>query len=95
MVFLPTNSDDRRQCEQLFEQIIREEGHAVLGWRTVPTENSSLGPTAKAVQPVIRQVFIRREAGGQTKGMPLTGLDDQLAFARQLYVIRRRVENVI
>jgi hypothetical protein len=61
MVFLPTKADDRQQCEQLFEYMVREEGQAVLGWRTVLTDNSSLGPTAKAVQPVIRQIFIRRE----------------------------------
>src|SRR5438477_121519 len=61
MVFLPMQADDRHQCEQLFEQIVREEGQAVLGWRSVPTDNSSLGPTARAVQPVIRQIFIRRQ----------------------------------
>src|SRR5262245_30750064 len=48
MVFLPTNPVDRRQCEQLFEDIVREEGSTLLGWRTVPTDNSTLGPTTKA-----------------------------------------------
>ena len=27
-------------CEELFEQIVREEGQTVLGWRDVPTDNS-------------------------------------------------------
>src|SRR5258708_30411472 len=37
MVFLPTEEESRRQCEDLFEEIVREEGQQVLGWRSVPT----------------------------------------------------------
>src|SRR6266851_3433621 len=81
MVFLPTDEDSRRECEQLFEKIVREEGQRVLGWRTVPTDNSQLGPTAKASQPFIRQIFIGRNSE----------LSDDLAFERKLLVIRKRV----
>src|SRR5215470_6092128 len=35
MVFLPTESESRRECEALFEQIARQEGQKVFGWRTV------------------------------------------------------------
>src|ERR1700736_38763 len=60
MVFLPANLEDRAFCEERFNQIIREEGQHVLGWRTVPVDGSSLGPTAQRSQPVVRQVFIGR-----------------------------------
>src|SRR5207248_1970197 len=82
MVFLPTNPDDRRQCEERFEQMVREEGCTLLGWRTVPTDNSSLGPTARAVQPIIRQVFIRRDTDPARPGSPPReqgACDDDLA----------------
>src|SRR5262249_28639524 len=46
MVFLPTAPGDRQQCEQMFESIVAEEGQTVLGWRTVPTDNGPIGPTA-------------------------------------------------
>jgi glutamate synthase (ferredoxin) len=85
MVYLPTDPHDRRQCEGLFEEIVGEEGQRVLGWRTVPTDNASLGPTARAGQPVIRQVFIGRSAD----------LADPMAFERKLYIIRKRVENAV
>src|SRR5262245_59017065 len=101
MVFLPTDLADRQRCEALFEQIVREEGQQVLGWRTVPTDNSPIGPTARRVEPVIRQIFIgqREVSGGVVSGewsgasthhSPLTThpLD---AFERKLYVIRKRV----
>src|SRR2546423_12784926 len=81
MVFLPTEQESRAECEKLFEDIVEEEGQSVLGWRSVPTNNSSLGFTAKASEPVIRQLFIRR---AQT-------LSDDLAFERKLCVIRKRI----
>ena len=88
MVFLPQRGDYRFRCEQLFERIIRSEGQTVLGWRTVPTENEELGHTARLGEPVVRQVFIGRNPDR------LTG-DDELAFERKLYVIRKLAENQI
>ncbi|HEV3029139.1 MAG TPA: hypothetical protein VG457_16290, partial [Planctomycetota bacterium] len=45
MVFLPRDPGARKQCEALFEQAVLEEGQWVLGWRSVKTDNSGLGPT--------------------------------------------------
>ena len=69
-------------CEKMFENIVVEEGQKFLGWRDVPTNNSSLGETAKASEPFMRQVFIRRNPK----------LTDDMAFERKLYVIRKRAE---
>ncbi len=90
MVFLPTDAHDRQHCEGLFEQVVREEGQVVLGWRTVPTDNRQIGPTAKSAEPVMRQIFIgRRDEALRHLG------NDGLAFERKLYVIRKRVENLV
>jgi len=78
MVFLPSHPMERYKCEVLFEDIVTTEGLELLGWRTVPTEHSSLGQTAITSEPIVRQVFIARPVG----------LDD-LAFERKLYVIRK------
>jgi glutamate synthase (ferredoxin) len=80
LVFLPRHAGQRRRLEEKFVQIIQSEGQSFLGWRTVPTDNASLGDTAKASEPYIRQIFIGRAAG----------LTDDLAFERKLYVIRKR-----
>lgn len=85
MVFLPAEIGDRARCKRMFENIIRDEGQELIGWRTVPTDNSSLGPTARAVEPAMRQVFIKAQ------GVPAGSLD----FERKLYVIRRRIENAV
>src|SRR5471030_1421817 len=47
LVFLPSDRIRRRRVEERFEQIVKSEGQALLGWRTVPTDNSTLGDTAK------------------------------------------------
>ena len=85
MVFLPPDPAQRRHCEERLEAIIAEEGQQCLGWRTVPTDGSTLGATALQVEPYIRQVFIARDADCR----------DQLAFERKLYVIRKRAEQQI
>ena len=85
MMFLPQDKKERANCEKIFEGIATEEGQKVLGWRTVPTDNNSLGETAKASEPFVRQVFIARDAK----------LADDLAYERKLYVIRKRAENAI
>src|SRR6266852_4199463 len=82
MVFLPQNRSQRTECEKIFTKIVSEEGQRVLGWRTVPTNNASLGATAKLSEPFVRQVFIKRNSK----------LSDDLAFERKLYVIRKRAE---
>src|SRR5438093_2107981 len=85
MVFLPNNRSHRADCEKIFAGIVAEEGQKLLGWRTIPTNNASLGATAKASEPFMRQVFIARNKK----------LADDQAFERKLYVIRKRAENAI
>ncbi|NKB67510.1 MAG: glutamate synthase large subunit [Candidatus Latescibacteria bacterium] len=85
MISLPTQSDQRRSCEEILETIVAQEGQQVLGWRDVPTDNSDLGPTALSREPFTRQLFIGRSAD----------MGDDLAFERKLYVIRRRAESAI
>ncbi|MBS0632104.1 MAG: glutamate synthase large subunit [Verrucomicrobia bacterium] len=85
IVFLPKNPTVRRKIEEKVAQIIQSEGQVLLGWRTVPTDNSSLGESAKACEPFMRQVFIGRGAG----------VTEDQAFERALYIIRKRTYSEI
>jgi len=80
MLYTAPDAEIRGKGRQEFEKIAAEEGLKVLGWRDVPTDNSSLGNSAKSTEPFIEQVFIERDAH----------LSDDLAFERKLYVIRKR-----
>ena len=85
MLFLPQDLTQRLECEKIFASIVAEEGQRLLGWRTIPTNNNSLGATARNAEPFMRQVFIGRNAK----------LADDMVFERKLYVIRKRAETAI
>ncbi|MBD1910926.1 MULTISPECIES: glutamate synthase large subunit [unclassified Leptolyngbya] len=85
MIYGSPDEGQRSRGRQIFEQVVAEEGLRVLGWRDVPTDNSSLGNTAKASEPLMQQVFIERGAS----------FADDLAFERKLYVIRKRSHGLI
>jgi glutamate synthase (ferredoxin) len=85
MVCLPRKPESRRRCEDLFASAIEQTGQRLLGWRNVPTNNEPIGASAKAVEPVFRQVFI---AAGENAA----DADD---FERRLFLIRKRVEKAV
>jgi glutamate synthase (ferredoxin) len=85
IVFLPRGPVERKLCEEIWTGLAAEEGMKVLGWRDLPTDNSKIGPTARAAEPVMRQVFVARP----------DAVEDDDAFERKLYVLRRRVENAV
>jgi len=85
MVFLPPESNQRRATEMHFETIIASEGQRVLGWRTVKTNNSEIGETAKRAEPKMRMIFIARNPS----------IVKDMDFERKLFVIRRRAEKEI
>ncbi|MBA3328243.1 MAG: glutamate synthase large subunit [Solirubrobacterales bacterium] len=81
--FLPHDPARRAKLEALLELNARIEGQRVLGWRDVPVDTAHVGETADATRPVMRQLFVEAGAGYD---------DDQDAFERKLYVIRRICE---
>ena len=85
MVFLPRSEGTRRMCIEAFEQVVPEEGQSILGWRDVPVDNSCLGESVKPVEPVIRQIFIKRG----------DNCVDADAFERKLFVIRKRTHHAL
>ncbi|MEA2318904.1 MAG: glutamate synthase large chain, partial [Solirubrobacteraceae bacterium] len=83
MLFLPRDETHRAQLEQLVEHTVETEGQRLLGWRDVPVDEAHVGDSANATRPYMCQVFV-----GAGEGFA----DDQDAFERKLYVIRRTVE---
>ena len=83
MVFLPQDDVSRTKIQEVLEEFTVTEGQEVLGWRDVPVDNSGISQTARDVEPVIRQLFIRRGANCQT----------EQDFERKLFVIRKQAEH--
>jgi glutamate synthase (NADPH) large chain len=82
--FLPADLTLAQESIDLLEAIMLDEGLRVLGWREVPVNESSIGPTARAVMPSFRQVFVVDPRGA-------TDLD----LDRKLFVARKRIEHEI
>ncbi len=78
-IFLPTGKDTK-QGQEIMERAVVTEGLELLGWRDVPVDNTTIGETARSVEPVIKQIFV-----GAGPDVP-----DQLAFERRLYCVRKR-----
>ncbi|WP_029109040.1 glutamate synthase large subunit [Mycobacterium sp. URHD0025] len=79
IAFLPQSSRDAATAAEAVEKIVEAEGLQVLGWRDVPTDDSSLGALARDAMPTFRQLFI-----GGASGMDLE---------RKAYVVRKRAEH--
>lgn len=79
IAFLPQSSRDASTAAEAVEKIVEAEGLKVLGWRQVPTDDSSLGALARDAMPTFRQLFI-----GGASGMDLE---------RKAYVVRKRAEH--
>ncbi len=80
--FLPGDDEQVAKTMARIEEIAAEEQLAVVGWREVPTDPSSLGTTALATMPRFRQLFVSSR-GGRLLGMGL----ERLAFC-----LRKRAE---
>ena len=85
LVFLPVDPAQSERIQAIIEEIITAEGQTVLGWRVVPTDSSSLGPTALAGEPTFKQIFIGRG----------DNVADEMDFERKLFVIRKLVEKAV
>jgi glutamate synthase domain-containing protein 2/glutamate synthase domain-containing protein 1/glutamate synthase domain-containing protein 3 len=85
MTFLPRNQKIRAQCMEHIEGIVIAEGQEFIGWREVPVDSKAVGPVARSRQPVIKQFFV-----GQDEAYP-----NNAAFERQLYIIRKSIEQTI
>jgi glutamate synthase (NADPH) large chain len=78
-IFLPVG-EDTKQGQEIMERAVVTEGLELLGWRDVPVDNTTIGKTARSVEPVVKQLFV-----GAGPDIP-----DQLAFERRLYCVRKR-----
>ncbi|CAG9813889.1 unnamed protein product [Phaedon cochleariae] len=73
-----------QESETKFAELAEELDIAVLAWRSVPTNNSSIGAVAKNSEPFMRQVFIAVKS-------PVP--EDQLD--RLFFILRKRASHVI
>jgi glutamate synthase (NADPH/NADH) large chain len=84
-LFMPMDPNWRQIVRDIYAEVIAREGLSLLGWRDVPTDNSTLGESVKPTEPKHMQVFIGR---GKKKFS-----EDE--FERRLYILRKSISNAI
>ncbi|MEP4803563.1 MAG: glutamate synthase large subunit [Hyphomicrobiales bacterium] len=84
-LFMPQDREVRAEFEAIVESVVNSCGQILLGWRDVPVNNSALSQTVLDTEPFSRQVFIGR--GSE--------LEDQAAFERKLFLLRKMISNRI
>ena len=85
MIFLPrTDLAGQERCRSIVEAQILQFGYSIYGWRQVPLNVDIIGEKANATRPEIEQIMIAGQSGKSDED-----------FERDLYVIRRRIENQV
>jgi glutamate synthase (NADPH/NADH) large chain len=84
-LFLPKDATWRQEIMDTYAAVAGADGMKVLGWRDVPTDNSTLGESVKPTEPVHRQVFIARN--------PKVKSEDE--FERRLYILRKTISGIL
>ena len=69
-----------------YAAVAAQDGMAILGWRDVPTDNSTLGESVKPTEPVHKQVFIATQPEDDRR-------EDE--FERRLYILRKTISGII
>lgn len=85
MIFAHKYESLRNEQKRIFEEVVREEGQVVLGWREVPVDGTKVGREAAAIRPWMIQILIG-------KGPDVTNNKE---FERKLYIIRKLAEKRI
>ena len=86
MIFLDKDPKAAARQVEILESLVAAEGQRVLGWRDVPCDEAAIGWLARESMPDARQIFVAAE-GAEAQ--------DEDAFQRKLYVIRRLAEKQI
>ncbi|MFG1473566.1 glutamate synthase large subunit [Xanthobacter agilis] len=84
-IFMPRDAEGQEIVRAAYERAVPGEGLALLGWRDVPTDNSSLGVSVLPTEPKHVQVFIGHG----------DDIADEDTFERRLYILRKVISNCV
>ncbi len=84
LAMLPPEATAADKARGVVEDLSEEQGLRVIGWRSVPIDDSMIGPTARAGMPSFWHCFVTDPAGS-------VGID----LDRKLFMLRKRIEHEI
>ena len=84
-LFLPRDNGLRQEIMNIYAKEAAKEGMRIIGWRDVPTDNSTLGWSVKPTEPVHKQIFLARPQHIQS----------ETDFERRLYILRKVISGIL
>nr|QCI07502.1 glutamate synthase [Malaconema sp.] len=69
--------------KEIFSWVLAEHSLELIGWRTVPVNDSVLGKQAKKNQPLVMQCFVNSISNKNSN------------LENELYVVRKKIENLV
>ena len=82
MAFLPQEDEKRQEVKRILSEVAKAQGHEVVGWRKVPTDNNALGAGALRTEPIIEQFFVN----------PSHSAPANRSLEQQMFILRRLLE---
>ncbi|KAL1955629.1 hypothetical protein VTO42DRAFT_8362 [Malbranchea cinnamomea] len=97
-LFFKPDREIFQESKAIFEEIAKELGLRVLGWREVPRDSTILGPASLSREPLIMQPFVVLQSTYGDGNKPEYTDPEQFDFChfeRQLYVLRKRATHTL
>ena len=84
-IFFPSDPSIVTECKEIFARAAEKLGIEIIGYRKVPVNRNTIGPSALSVEPVMEQVFLK-------KPDHITNPED---FERKLFVLKNYASHTI
>jgi glutamate synthase (NADPH/NADH) large chain len=84
-IFFPSDKSIVTECKEIFARAAEKLGIEIIGYRKVPVNRATIGPSALSVEPVMEQVFLK-------KPDYITHTED---FERKLFVLKNYASHTI
>ncbi|MDP4619971.1 MAG: glutamate synthase large subunit [Sediminibacterium sp.] len=84
-IFFPAEKGMKEECQEIFARAAEKLGIEIIGYRTVPINKSTIGPSALSVEPIMEQVFLKKPES----------ITDPLDFERKLFVLKNYASHTI
>jgi glutamate synthase (NADPH/NADH) large chain len=84
-IFFPAEKGMKEECQEIFARAAEKLGIEIIGYRTVPVNKSTIGPSALSVEPIMEQVFLKKT----------DSITDPEDFERKLFVLKNYASHTI
>ncbi|MGI9138134.1 MAG: glutamate synthase large subunit [Sediminibacterium sp.] len=84
-IFFPAEKGMKEECKEIFSRAAEKLGIEIIGYRSVPVNKKTIGPSALSVEPIMEQVFLKKP----------DSITDPEDFERKLFVLKNYASHTI